>query len=151
MAGDISVSGANQLAAVTKRLKQAGANEVRKDMLRGLRVGAKPLVAVARQSAVENLPRAGGLDQVVAASKFAVRTRTSGRNPGVRVVALSGHNIAAMDRGRLRHPTYGHRDRWVTQKIKPGWWTDALTARAPEVRTALVAVLAETARRIEHG
>lgn len=149
---DVSVTGANQLADITKRLKAAGQTQVKKDLLRGLRTAAKPLLKVAKESAVENLPRRGGLDQVVAASRFAVRTRTSGRNPGVRVVAVSPHDLAAMDKGVLRHPVFGHwRSGVPPQKIRPGWWSDALNAQAPMIRQQLLAVLAETARRIEHG
>jgi hypothetical protein len=150
VADDVKVGGANQLAALTRRLKAAGAGGLKRDLLRGLREGTKPMVEAARASALENLPKHGGLNQVVASSKIAVRTRTSGGNPGVRVVALSKHNIAAMDRGRLRHPTYGH-EPWVTQQIRPGWWTDALMSEAPTVRRALLAVLHETAEKVAHG
>lgn len=150
MADDVKVNGANQLAALTRRLKAAGEGGLKRDLLRGLREGTKPMVEAARSSALEHLPKQGGLNQEVASSKIAVRTRTSGGNPGVRVVGLSKHNIAAMDRGRLRHPTFGH-EPWVSQHIKPGWWTDALMGEAPKVRQALLAVMDETTRRIAHG
>lgn len=151
MADDVRVSGANELAALTRRLKEAGEGGLKRDMLRGIRQGAKPLIEAARQSALDNLPQRGGLAQQVAETHFAVRTRTSGGNPGVRIVGPSTRHLKDMDRGKLRHPVFGHDDRWVTQAIKPGWWTDALNAHAPEVRVALIAVLDETARRIEHG
>lgn len=150
VADDVRVSGANELAALTRRLKAAGNGGLKRDMLRGLRQGAKPLIAAAHESALENLPRRGGLAQQVADTKFAVRTRTAGGNPGVRIVGPSTRHLKDMDRGRLRHPVFGHQDRWVTQQIKPGWWTAALSARAPEVRQALLNVLAETARKLEH-
>lgn len=150
MADDVAVSGANELAAVTKRLKEAGAVGLKRDMLRGLREGAKPLVEVARQSALDHLPKSGGLAAHVAETKIVVRTRTSGSNPGVRVVGVSGRHLKEMDQGRVRHPTFGHGP-WVTQTITPGWWSKALTAAAPQVRAELVKVLDETARRIEHG
>lgn len=151
MADDISITGANKLAAVTRRLKATGQSGLKRDMLRGLRAAAKPLPEVARASALETLPKKGGLNEVVASQKFAVRTRTSGRNPGVRVVGVSKEHLRAMDAGRLSHPVFGNRNVWVKQKIKPGWWTVPLTAQAPAVRARLLAVLAETARKIEHG
>lgn len=150
MPDDLTVSGANELAAVSKRLRAAGADGLRREMLRGLRAGAKPLTTVARRSALENLPRKGGLNEVVAAQKFAVRTRTSGSNPGVRVVGVSKRHLTELDQGRLRHPTFGHKP-WVTQKVKPGWWSEALKGEAPKVRAALLRQLAETARKIERG
>ena len=151
MADEIAVSGANQLAALTRRLKAAGEGGLKRDMLRGLREGAKPLVETAHASALENLPKKGGLNEIVAAQKIVVRTRTSGGNPGVRVVGVSREHLKDMDAGRLRHPVFGNRKAWVTQQIKPGWWSDALMAEVPKVRRALIAVLAETARKVERG
>lgn len=145
---DIIVTGATDLERLARRLKELGDNDLRKEMLRGIRNGTKPLIAAAKDSARDSLPREGGLNEVIARSKFGTRTRTSGRTPGVRVVGTSGHNIQAMDEGRLRHPVYGNRDVWVTQQITPGWFTKPMEDGADDVRRELVNVLDGIARRL---
>lgn len=145
---DVRITGADNLATLAKELKRIGDNDLRKEMLRGIRTATKPMVAAAKESAHDELPKAGGLNEIVARSKFSTRTRTAGRSPGVRVVAASGINVGSIDRGRLRHPVFGNREAWVTQQVKPGWFTDAMNAHADEVRRELMAALERVARQV---
>jgi hypothetical protein len=86
----------------------------------------------------------------VARSKFRVKTRSAGRSPGVRVTAVGVD--ARVDRtGKVRHPVYGNRRVWVTQQVKPGWFTDPMEAGAPAVRRELLVVIATVARKVERG
>ena len=153
MVGDISVRGANQLADLAKDLKAAGYKELRRELYRGISRAMKPLAEEARKSARENLPRRGGLNEVVASSRFTARSRMAGRNPGVRLVgAKKGHDLSAIDRGRLRHPVFGN-DWWVTQIIEPGWFTDGLSDSvvvAP-VRKEILRAMDDVARRLARG
>lgn len=145
---DVRVTGANQLADLAKQLKAIGNNDLRKELLAGIRKAAKPMAQSAKDRAERELPKAGGLNEVVAKSKFSTRTRTAGRTPGVRVVASNPHDIKALDRGRLRHPVYGNRNAWVTQKVTPGWFTDAMLDNADEVRREILAALDRVARKL---
>lgn len=150
---DLQVTGADQLAALAAKVKEIGDKGLRRELLRDTRNAAKPLVALARSSAREHLPKEGGLNEVVASSKFGIRTRTSGRNPGVRVVGVSVHQIEDMDAGHVRHPVYprgGDRAKWAwtSQRITPGWWTKAMQEAVPHVRSELVHSLDEYARRL---
>lgn len=153
---ELRIVGANQLADLARDLKrEADGKERRKDLLRGIQKVAKPLAKVtAPQVARAGLPKRGGLNEYVASSKFAVRTRTTGQNVGVRIVGAKGkHDLDAMDRGRLRHMVYGHRDRWVSQSIAPGWWSEGMSdpiVLAPMQRE-LIQVMDEVARRIARG
>lgn len=149
MPADITIRGADQLALLSRRIKETGNGGLRRDLLRGIQRAAKPLKGVAQKSALDNLPHTGGLNEVVASSKFGVRTRTSGNSPGVRVVAVSGHDIESLDkRGQLRHPVFGNRDVWVSQQVRPGWFTAALAAQAPAVRVQIIAAMQLTASRL---
>jgi hypothetical protein len=112
-----------------------------------MRAEAKPMVPAVRESAATTLPRGGGLAALIAGSKFGVRTRLSSRSLGVKIVGASPHNIAAMNRGRLRHPVYGH-DVWVTQQVEPGWFDKPLQKRAPAVRSGIKKALDDTGRRL---
>jgi hypothetical protein len=145
---DLRVDGANKLDAISRQLKETGDKDLRKLLMSGMQRAGKPLKVAAAQAARDNLPRKGGLAEWVASSKFSVATR-GGRDPSVRIVARKvGHDLAALDRGRLRHPLFGNRRHWFNQQIRPGWFSDAMTAQAPAVRTEVVRVLDQVADAI---
>jgi HEAT repeat protein len=144
------VVGAEDLAAVAKALRQAGDKDLRKELYRGLRRAVKPLIADARQHARDTLPKAGGLNERVARSKFRVTVRGAGRNPGVRITATGLDRRLDTD-GRIRHPVYGNRDAWVQQQVKPHWFQTPMQAGAGEVRRELQRVVDDIAKRLESG
>lgn len=144
---DFEVRGADQLARAARALKAQGTsgNGIRKELLRGIRASTKPLIIDVKQSAVTDLPHEGGLNKTVAFdSRFATRTRTSGSQVGVRIVATSKvvRDLEAMDRGELRHPVRATGPRkswvWVEQRIRPGWFSRPLRDGAPTVRKELL-------------
>jgi hypothetical protein len=155
---DFRVMGANQLEKLARDLKANGDKNLRKIMLAKLRQAGSPLKVIAKQAALERLPKAGGLNEFVAASTFSLRTRTTGQNVGVKLTGRKrGHDIRSTDAGRLRHPVFarggGAENVWVMQAIKPGWFTDSLDAQtvlAP-MRKEMLAVLDEVTRRIARG
>jgi hypothetical protein len=38
-----------------------------------------------------------------------------------------------MDRGMVRHPVYGDRKKWWTNRVQPGWFARAVEKARPEV------------------
>ena len=149
--GDFDIrGGAEQLYDIGKMLRQAGDKELRREFYRALQRSAKPLVADAKQNALDTLPKRGGLNEKVAKSKFRTRVRAGGRNPGVRITA-TGLDARLDTKGRLRHPTFGRRGRgdWFEEKVKPGWFTDAMERGAPQVRKEMLAAMDEVARKLE--
>lgn len=151
MPADIRIAGTEQLADLSKKLKEVGNNELRKEMLRGIRAATKPMVTAVRSVAREKLPKHGGLNETVATAKIAVRTRTSGQGAGVRIVGVSSaSNLRMMDaQGFVRHPVFGHRDRkWAVTDVPRGWFTDTMSTHAPMVRREIVRALDRVARRL---
>ena len=146
------VTGAAELQRLAVALRAAGRQDLRKDLLRGLRNGAKPMVPAARQAAATHLPKRGGLAADIAGAKWGIRTRAgTGRGAGVRIVGAWGtHDMAALDSGLLRHPTFGRRGRgdWKDQKIPAHWFTDAMQHLAPEFRDQLEEVIDDVANRL---
>lgn len=139
------VEGIEGLAALAKDLRAAGNKEMTKELRKGCQRAVRPLKEAARQGALDELPSSGGLAAEVAASTFTGRVSLLGRDPritleGKGLVNDKGgrHDLRAMDRGRLRHPVYGRRGRWVTQLIHPGWFTNTIEARADVVRVELL-------------
>jgi hypothetical protein len=148
---ELRITGVDDLAQLAASIKAAGDKTLQRELLRSMQRAGKPLKEIARTAARENLPSEGGLNETVAASSFAIRTRSRGKSPGVRLVGREkGHDIKATDKGRLRHPVYGH-DAWVTQAIPAGWFTQHIPDEALEpVRREMVAAIHRVAASI-HG
>lgn len=146
---ELKVKGTAEFEAVKARLKQAADRGLNRELSQALNRATKPLKAAAKANALSDLPKRGGLAAAVAASKFSTRTRT-GKDPSVRieVKGLSVSNLRALDRGTLRHPTFGHRDRWVTQQVHVDWFTAPMQAGAEPVRRELSQALDTIAQRI---
>lgn len=151
MPADISIEGADRLADVARRLKETGDQDLRKELYRGINRATTPLKNAAKDAARSELPKRGGLNEFVASARLSTSSR-GGNNPGVRITARkAGHDVRAIDRGRVRHPVFGNRGVWVNQQIKPGWFTKTLEDGAPVVRRELVDVLDNVARRLARG
>jgi hypothetical protein len=146
---ELSVTGATKLALVAERLREAGARGLQRQMRKALRDAAKPLIAAARASARETLPRRGGLAAEIARSKFKVTVSTGASSARVRIETAS--HDPRIDTGRLRHPVYGNRDVWAAQAVRPGWMTRAMTEKAPVVAREMLAALDRIAAQIEGG
>lgn len=148
---DFEVRGANQLEEVARRLKAAGAGDLRKELLAGIRAANKPVIAEIRASARENLPKSGGLAALIASSSYGTRTRTSGNSVGVQIrgTSRSVKGLRALNAGRLRHPVFGNRSTWVEQSVTPGFFSKPIEKSKEELRHGIETVLADIAKRIE--
>lgn len=144
---DVRVSGAEQLVALARAAKAVD-GQIRRDMLRELRTAGKRMIPDVQDAARDMLPSSGGLNEFVASSKYAVRTRTTGSSAGVRVTGTkAGHDIAAINDGTVRHPVFDT-GAWVAQSVTPGFWDEGTGRSAPQVRMDLLGVLEEINRRI---
>lgn len=133
----------------------------RKVILRELRVGIrKPFPAVRKRikdRAVSTLPSGGGLGKWAASTRITLVTRFSGRKAGVTV--KGGRNSAggrsdlrALDRGRVRAPSWGRRGRgeWHTQTVPSGFFTEPV-AEAKEWREEIVHAVDSATEQIRRG
>jgi hypothetical protein len=104
--------------------------EIVKAMSKGIRKSAPKVRQKIRAAAVELLPESGGLGAWVAKIRINLRIKTSGRSASIKL--LGGRNSAggrsdidAIDRGRVRAPSWGHRAKgdWHTQTVPAGFFT----------------------------
>ena len=128
----IEVIGIEQLEAVARDLKAAGDRDLRRELLRAIQKAAKPLKTGAKEAALEELPASGGLAELVANSKWSTNTRLGARSPSIRIVGRGREGVvskeldlASLDRGRLRHLTFGHHP-WTNQAVKVHWFSDRM-------------------------
>jgi len=145
---DVEITGLQQLTRLGVALKATGAGGLRKELLKGLREAAKPMVREARQAATDRLPKAGGLNLRVASEPMLIRNRLTGSNVGVRIVTTTT-DTRGPNHGVIRHPVFGHMDRWVTQPYAPakGWFDQTLAKAGPEATKAIV----EAMTKVEHA
>lgn len=147
----LQIKGAEQLGDLAKRLRAAGeaGKGLKRELNSSITRATKPLRAKAKQEAKTRLPQSGGLAARVSKVSITARTRT-GRDPGV-VIQARGDAARSSDRGFVRHPVYGNRDAWVTQRVKPGWFTDTMRGGAREVRKEVLIGMRRVSIRIQKG
>jgi delta 1-pyrroline-5-carboxylate dehydrogenase len=126
------------------RLKEAD-KELRLGFNAKVRALLAPLGIDISQSALERLPKRGGLAKRVAESKFTTRSRLT----SILFQMSNTFEIKDMDEGLIRHPVFGHMDRWAEQKIQPNFWTDPVTAIEPAITVGVESLIQETVRKIE--
>lgn len=171
-APSVDVRGDEQLERLYRRIRDVGDNELRKELLRGIRVAVKPLPAAIKGAARSDLPSRGGLAGQMGRASISSRTRTASSKHGEAGVRLIGQkeressktarkgkkgnarppsryiDIASLDRGRLRHPLFGNRSHWYEQQIKPGFWTQTINRRADDVERDVVQAMDNIAAKI---
>jgi len=137
---------ADDFLALSKALKRQ-APELRKEMNKGLRTGAKPLIGKTRAAFRSGLPQGGGLAREIARRPLRIKVAT-GNEPGISVVAAK--TDPRLDEGRLTHPVFGRRPP-VVQRVTPGLFSGTLEREAPQVIDAVQDVLEDFATRIARG
>jgi len=144
---DIEVRGADQLVRLSKRLRQVGNKDLKKELRTALREATKPVQAAIRRHAEDSMPKRGGLNRVMARSRISTQIRGSGNSPGIRLASKS--HDPRINRGRLRHPVYGHRDRWVTQRVPEGWFVPPTGQATRAAQVQLLAAMKRIERELE--
>lgn len=146
---DFEIRGADDFLRLSKALKHAGQKELRKQLTAGIKKAAKPLIADSRSEAKVRLPSSGGLAARVARAPQRVQVRTGAKTAGVRIVVSEpGGAARGANAGAIRHPVFGNRDVWVSQKVRPGWFDDPMNAGAPVVRGHIEDVMENVAEQI---
>ena len=143
----LKVTGGEEVRALSLRLKAAGEVGLRLRMRAAMRATTANAARAAQAAEIATLPHGGGLGEWVAAAKPSTQILTGPRSAGVRLVQRkTGHDLASLNRGRLRHPVYGNRKNWVDQQVPSGWWDRALEAYGPAVLAGCQLAMDETAR-----
>ena len=150
MSDDWQITGANDFFKLSKALKAAGEFEIRKELNAGLKQGVKPLIPKIREAALNELPKAGGLNERIAKQTLTPQVRTGDRTAGVRITR-PGRYVAGgtiNQSGTFRHPVFARKgttrkeQKWVTEQTSAkGWFDRVMTANAPSVRPELEAAM----------
>lgn len=139
----------DEVVATLRDLQDKG---LTRQLTKALNKATEELRREAQERAGEILPQRGGLAEIVEHSKLSTRRR-GGRNPGIRIAAKGLAQLENIDRkGEFRHPVWGNRNVWVTQKVASGWFTRPMFENQDDVTRridqALDELAAELARRL---
>ncbi|MEU3255965.1 hypothetical protein [Streptomyces sp. NPDC006997] len=175
MARSVQVLGTGQLVDLSRRLRTAGGPRLRQNMARRVRRAAEPLhrelqdavLTMRLQSEGRKRGRDGGTPrggpspttrpfrQMLAGGvRLSVRTTSS---PGARVwidrsrIEPQARNVLNQinQDGRLRHPVFANRRRWVNQRSEAGWWSRRVQAGLPRMRAEVERVLGDVRRDLQ--
>ena len=146
-------SGAQELADLARRLKDAGEGGLRRELYAGIRTAAEPVLGEIRAGLPAHMPHryAGvlGTDLRLTASVRA------GKTASVRLRGVTGRDrqIGRLDRGVLTHPLFGNRKHWFSQGpagggMAPGFFTGPIEHAAPQLRYAVLSAMRRTAEKI---
>lgn len=153
-----SIKGAEDLLALSKRLKAAGQTELRKELHKDIRNAAKPLIPKVRAASLAELPSRGGLNRRIARKPYRSQVRTGAKTAGVRIV---GSKVdPRINQGRVWHPIFGRKGKAknggrnsVVQKIPSadGYFDETISENATAIREDLRRALAAWAERVARG
>ena len=145
----IELRGAEDLARLSRVLKEAGEVDLQRQLSATIRAAMEPVKEALRQSADAKLPKHGGLAAGVAKSKMRVTRRNTGRSIGVRLRVDNQDNIRRMDKGSIRHPVFGvWRANVAPQPIPSGWFTEPTEAARPAFAAAVDKGMNDIVRQI---
>jgi hypothetical protein len=128
---------------LSRQLKELGDKGLQKELTQAIGKAMKPVKAAIRESARDTLPERGGLGERVARSRISQRRNKN----GLRLVA-SGGRRDLLDKGSLRHPVFGNPDKWVDQRVKPGWWSRPVKAAEDDVRREIEQAMQDVVRKL---
>lgn len=166
----VELSGADQLRQLSRDLRRhENGRELAKRLRRELRETAKPLVPAIRQN-IRSLPsqnqnrrRGRPSTRAQLARAVTLQVRTSGDRAGVSVFmsprkmpdgkkGLPGYFERVPGKTRLRHPTFGNREAWVTQLVPiQGYFSRTTRDVEDDARRRAGQVVDDLAREIEDG
>ncbi len=134
-----------------------GRREITRAMGKGIRKAVVPARKAIREVALSTMPKRGGLNIWVSKTRINVQIKTAGRRAGVKL--KGGRNsqggrsdMSAIDRGRVRAPSWGKRTRasWHTVAVQPGFFTKT-AAELPDWRENVDAEVDQALETLRRG
>lgn len=130
MVAEIKIKGGADFQRLARQLREAGTvgKGLQRELYKRIHAATLPLRDEVKKAESEQLPRRGGLAKLVARQRFQTLQRSRGREAGIRLTQTGTKvkNLVGEDAGTIRHPVFGNRSAWVSQKVNAGTWTKTL-------------------------
>lgn len=142
-------------AALARDLRRARSTTLRRELYSGMHRASLSAVEAVQRSALATMPKRGGAAERIAGAKYVVKQ--SGAQLGHRLrFRITGSadrkgrsaNLYDVNKGNLRHPTYGHRP-WKVTKVPAEWFDNAILSKQDEFVNALKDVVDAINKTIE--
>jgi len=149
-------AGAGEFRDLARNLRLVGADELRRELYKGIDDAAGPLARGLKDPAHLKPYMPDRYAAVLAADLAVTTSKRTGIDPGVFIKARGRtkyRHVERIDQGLLRHPVYADTDRprpewhWVAQDILAGFFTNPTERAAPAVRREIVAAMHRIAER----
>ena len=112
-----------------------------------LRAVARDMAEDAAREGADPMPARGGLRARLMSNVGVVGVTAGPKSVTVRLSdRRTGIQLAALNRGRLRHPLWGNRRVWVMQGVPAYTWTDAFESKAAEASARLAPIVSNILR-----
>lgn len=126
---------------------------MRRGMNKTIRAAARPLVTAAEDAARQQLPKSGGLNELVADRHTTISILTGANTAGVRLKrARKDAASYQSNRGFIYHKTFGE-EPWRREEIPAaaGWWSDTMATGSRAVTPLIIAEMNRVGRIIQSG
>lgn len=150
---EVVVLGAEQFAALARRVRAAGDKEFQRQLQAALTRATSAVRQRVKDELPAYLPNNYAEDL---APQLRMRTSgRSGRGAGIRITAKArgprGERfVGPLNDGMLRHPLFGMRKHWYAQDVHPGFFSQPIEESAPEIRQELIGAMDVIAEQIAH-
>jgi hypothetical protein len=151
------VTGQAELRHVQAQLVVAMPNIIKK-AIPGVRAEMRKVQPEVKAEAAGTLPKRGGYAVVMSRS---VKAKTAVKATAARIVASADvsargkgedRDVSAVDKGRLRHPVFGHRRHpWKVTAVPPGFVTRVVDRREEGITDVVRKARDEVANEIVRG
>lgn len=145
------VSGRTDIAKEVAKLQRLERANLRKELRAAMASASKPARMRVKADEMAFLPKRNGM-----AKKYAhVPTQTysvSGDQVSMKWKQhRKGSDLESLNRGRIRHPLFGHKRTWYNQAITPGMWSLSVKKEGAPIVDDMTRQLIEYTERIARG
>jgi hypothetical protein len=143
----------DQLLALERKLERLAGGELKRTVMDAIAKEIEPLPDAVRKSALDILPKRGGLNRVVAGQVV-----TEQKTPNSVKVFMVGkkrmRELLRLDRGLVRHPVYADpaktrkQWKWVNQAVPQRFWSRPVKQREDAIKAAVRAAVDELAWKL---
>jgi hypothetical protein len=148
------MSGADDYAALARRLKEAGETGLARALRKALKDAADPITSEIRDPEHLGKYMPKRYAEVLADDvKVTITQRGSIRSPGVRIEASGRQRkrkVSRLNDGIITHPLFGNREEWFHQLrgMRAGFFDDPCNQSGPQVRDKILKAMHDTAAKI---
>lgn len=150
---DVSVSGAEQIHALAKHIKELGDAGLGREMARALTKAVDPISMAINEEATKVAP-SGYVEALTRSLKHRRSVRSSSRQASVRLTTQARgqqdlRDLPSLNAGRLRHPVFGRRrSPWAVTAIPSGFYDRGTKKAADAAEKQLQVVIDDFTQRL---